>query len=366
MQILEELRDLLPPLESEELEGLEESISKQGQLAPIQLGMFRGKKGEEVCESEPFIIDGHNRYNICRKLGLDPTYSENVLDFVHILEAKIWVAENQLGKRNLTPFKACMVARTKEGAVKELNLKRKSEGGKVTKEDAQISAHLDDQRDYGKNTRNVIANEAGVSHDTYHKACVVMDRAKPDIIAACRRGEISINAAYKPFTNTFALGTGYCEWYTPSNIVEAARNVLGFIDLDPASSDKANEVVKAERYYTKADDGLKKDWAGRVWMNPPYSHPEIGYFVGKLVEGFDDGSICSAITLTDATTDTKWAHDLFERLSAICFVQRRVKFIQGDTGEPGSPLKGQMFCYLGDNIHGFQKEFSEFGQIFFK
>jgi hypothetical protein len=59
------------------------------------------------------------------------------------------------------------------------------------------------------------------------------------------------------------------EHYTPALIVDAARRLMGGIDLDPASCALANETVKAARYYTRDDDGLTKPWRGRIFLNPP-------------------------------------------------------------------------------------------------
>ena len=47
------------------------------------------------------------------------------------------------------------------------------------------------------------------------------------------------------------------------------REGMGEIDLDPATSAEANETVLAAEFYTETDDGLKKPWRGRVWLNPP-------------------------------------------------------------------------------------------------
>jgi len=59
------------------------------------------------------------------------------------------------------------------------------------------------------------------------------------------------------------------EHMTPADYVEAAREVLGVIELDPASSELANGTVRARRYFTKADDGFAQRWGGRVFLNPP-------------------------------------------------------------------------------------------------
>lgn len=59
------------------------------------------------------------------------------------------------------------------------------------------------------------------------------------------------------------------EHMTPKAIVEAARELLGGIDTDPASSDTANKIVGATRYYTKEDNGFRRSLGGRIFLNPP-------------------------------------------------------------------------------------------------
>src|SRR4051812_17263875 len=93
------------------------------------------------------------------------------------------------------------------------------------------------------------------------------------------------------------------EWYTKACYLDAARKVMGDIDLDPASCELANKTVKAKRYYTKKEDGLKQAWHGRVWCNPPFRRREDGYgssielFTRKLVDEYKAGNVTQAILL---------------------------------------------------------------------
>jgi hypothetical protein len=59
------------------------------------------------------------------------------------------------------------------------------------------------------------------------------------------------------------------EHYTPPEYVEAARETLGGITLDPASSKRAQSVVKADTYFTAKENGFLRPWYGRVFLNPP-------------------------------------------------------------------------------------------------
>ena len=60
------------------------------------------------------------------------------------------------------------------------------------------------------------------------------------------------------------------EWYTPPEFIEMARQVMGGIDLDPASNETTQQWIQAETWYGIKDNGLTQHWQGRVWLNPPY------------------------------------------------------------------------------------------------
>jgi hypothetical protein len=94
------------------------------------------------------------------------------------------------------------------------------------------------------------------------------------------------------------------DWHSPSAIVEAARALMGAIDLDPASCAKANEVVAAKTFYSPAEDGLKQPWAGRVYSNPPYGG-HVGDWVEKLITEYEAGNVLAAVALLPARTDTR-------------------------------------------------------------
>lgn len=156
--------------------------------------------------------------------------------------------------------------------------------------------------------------------------------------------------------------SGNNEWYTPPEYIEAARIVMGDIDLDPASSDAANEVVKAEQHFTVVDDGLSRDWSGRVWLNPPYAQPLISDFSQKLADEYARGGVLEACVLVNNATETEWFATLVEHAKAVCFPQSRIRF-WGPDNEKGAPLQGQAVLYLGENVDGFRDAFGGFGWI---
>jgi ParB family chromosome partitioning protein len=119
------------------------------------------------------------------------------------------------------------------------------------------------------------------------------------------------------------------EWYTPENIVEAARFLMGGIDLDPASCLVANRTVKARRIYDAADDGISKPWSGRVFLNPP--------------GGLRDGESSMRV----------WWQSLAERhargeVSQAFFVAFTLEILR--TSQQGTPAQRYFRCYPSSRI----------------
>lgn len=158
------------------------------------------------------------------------------------------------------------------------------------------------------------------------------------------------------------FGTGENEWYTPADFIAKARAVLGGIDLDPASSSMANATVGAAQFFSESDNGLERDWAGNVWLNPPYAQPAIAHFAEKMVAEWATGRVTAAIVLTHNYTDTAWFHVLARKASAICFTRGRVRF-ESPSGELAAPTQGQAFFYFGNEVDIFSDVFGQVGFV---
>lgn len=160
-------------------------------------------------------------------------------------------------------------------------------------------------------------------------------------------------------TTHVSQNTGEYEWYTPSYIIEKAKNIMGSISLDPASNEIANQIINADHYYSKEDNGLDKTWEGNVWLNPPYSHPLIDSFSYKLLEELPN--IKQACVLVNNATETDWLQSMIKKCNIVCFLNKRIRFIDQNGEETGSPLQGQVILYFGENRHKFKDEFSDIG-----
>lgn len=172
--------------------------------------------------------------------------------------------------------------------------------------------------------------------------------------------------------------TGNPEWNTPPRILAAARQVLGAIDLDPASTAAANERVGAVRFLTAEDDALDPAtlWmpegpegvhpdgcGGKVWLNPPYDAGLCAGFADRLLAEMEADHVDEALWLSNNATETKWAQGLLRVADALCFPAGRVRFLDSLGDEKLSPLQGQMVLYFGANVAEFTAAFSSIGVV---
>lgn len=129
------------------------------------------------------------------------------------------------------------------------------------------------------------------------------------------------------------------EWLTPKDILDN----LGTFDLDPCSPIK-RPWDTAKNHYTKEDNGLKKDWFGRVWLNPPYGL-ESAKWLNKLAQHGN------GIALIFARTETEmFFSEVWEKADALLFIKGRLYFhyVDGSKAKANSGAPSVLIAY-GEN-----------------
>ena len=107
-------------------------------------------------------------------------------------------------------------------------------------------------------------------------------------------------------------------WYTPQEFF-AKYNAIYNFELDVCATP---DNAKCEKYFTIEDDGLKQQWVGNCWMNPPYGR-EIKKWVKKAYESSLLGA--TVVCLVPSRTDTSWWHEYCVK-GEIEFIRGRLKF----------------------------------------
>jgi phage N-6-adenine-methyltransferase len=346
-----EFKSLLMPLKAEEYAQLEQNLIDNGCLDPLKVW-------------DCILIDGHNRYEICTKHGLD--FKVTNVDMLDRKDAHDWIINNQLGRRNLIPDQASYLrgkrylSEKKQGERTDItsgqNVQKSTTAEKLANEykvdektirrDAQFASALDtiDENVEEDFRAEVLAGNS--------------DLSKQDIVRIAQLPPEEQKEAIKPHV---AHNSGNNEWYTPEEYIVAAKAVMGEIDLDPSSTRTANDVIDAVKFYTAEDNGLEQEWTGRVWMNPPYASELIGRFSSKLCQHFSVGDVDEAIVLVNNATETGWFQEMASVASAICFPRGRVRFWHPE--RESAPLQGQAVLYLGPNVTQFIAAFSGFGFV---
>ncbi len=190
------------------------------------------------------------------------------------------------------------------------------------------------------------------------------------------------------------------EHATPTDIVEAARAVLGRIDVDPATTEEINRRnVRALKFYTAEDPGLSQNWPGSVFLNPPGGCPVLATdFAASGRHMLRAGCGNSATNKTPACSCHMvrkfWEHLIAQHLAGIthaaiwvgfsleqlqvlqrcemdprdfpvCIPRKRVAYLApGDEFKAQkSPPHSSYITYLGPSRQKFAEVFSQFGKV---
>jgi len=184
-----EFAALIPPLTAEELAQLEQNVLRDGILETIKVW-----RGEDV------ILDGHNRFALAQKHDL--MYHVKYMDFQTRDEAKLWVLDNQRGRRNLTPDQGAVLGIKKEAILAAMQKRERAKAGRAQGGDAtpeqqakRLEVNVTSKRS-NERSRKQAAREYQTTEHKLRQAKKV-EEAAPELNKKVLKGEMPLAAAVR-------------------------------------------------------------------------------------------------------------------------------------------------------------------------
>ena len=188
LKIDPELRDLLPPLTNEEYKQLEKNIVENG-----------FDKNFPIMEWHDYIVDGHNRYDICKKHNITD-YVVGTLAYETKEEVMKWMLDIQLGRRNLSPIQRIAVAeKYRPMYEKEAKANQSEYYGNQYDKKSGLTVNLpqvQSKKERNPTTDKKLADIADVSEKTYRMGAKILSSDNEEVKEKVLSGEMSINAGY--------------------------------------------------------------------------------------------------------------------------------------------------------------------------
>lgn len=195
--VLPELKAYIDPLTPDEYESLERSILDEGCRDALVLW-------------GNILVDGHNRYGICQKHGLPFNTVQNER-FQNMEDIHLWMIDQHLGRRSVSDFQRGVLALRKREIIAERRAAAaaavnaaKAEStesteapweGDVDPAVAQALANTPKVPDQALDTREALARAARLSAGQVKMIETIQEKAAPEVVAAVKSGELSLNAA---------------------------------------------------------------------------------------------------------------------------------------------------------------------------
>ena len=198
LKIDEGLKAYIDPLTPDEHESLERSILAEGCRDALVVW-------------DDLLIDGHNRYGICQKHGL-PFNTVQATQFKNMDDVHLWMIDQHLGRRSVSDFQRGVLALRKREIIAERRAAAaaavnaaKAEAGEQSSDApwegdtdpvvAQALASVAKVPDEALDTREALARAARLSAGQVKMIETIQEKAAPEVVAAVKSGEISLNAA---------------------------------------------------------------------------------------------------------------------------------------------------------------------------
>jgi len=181
-----EFKLLIPPLSEDEYRQLEQNILSRRQCR------------DAIVLWDGLIIDGHNRFYICVKHGIQFEIKE--LSFASRKDAKLWIVENQLGRRNLTDAMRIELALVKADMLREKAKENLTRGGRPKKGEEKPLTKSPKSIDEPVNVRKSIADDAKVGEGTLYRYMRIREDGGTELLDKVKNGEIKIGSAYQMLT----------------------------------------------------------------------------------------------------------------------------------------------------------------------
>lgn len=178
----EELKAYIDPLTAEELDALERSLLAEGCRDALVLW-------------NDMLVDGHNRYSICRKHGL-PFQTVQNTRFQSLADVHLWMIDQHLGRRSISEFQRGVLALRKREIVAARRAQGAAPPAVAADQGAPVhAASVDRAAPEALDTREAVAKAARLSSNQVVLIEKIQKQAAPEVVAAVKAGTISINAA---------------------------------------------------------------------------------------------------------------------------------------------------------------------------
>lgn len=149
--------------------------------------------------------------------------------------------------------------------------------------------------------------------------------------------------------------------YAPADLAATAREVLGTIDLDPASDTTGQSLIPARTVYTLADDGLAQPWHGRVWLFPPQDG-RMAAWVAKLIHEYRCERTTAALLYAGLDPRAPWWQHLAGE-ATVCFLPGAIRATMTRGGPLPRTRMGAILAYLGPDHDHFTRVATELGTV---